>query len=55
LPCFLLCYRRFYLITVEVEARGAAAVVPMMLAIDAIQRYNEEREIDSLGMNSLRL
>ena len=32
----------FYLITVEVEARGAAAIVPMMLAIDAISRYREE-------------
>ena len=35
---------RFYLITVEVEARGAAAVLPMMLAMDAIQRFNEELE-----------
>jgi hypothetical protein len=32
----------FYLITAEVEARGAAAIVPMLLAIDAIQRFNEE-------------
>lgn len=32
----------FYLITVELEQRGAASVVPMMLLIDAIQRYNEE-------------
>lgn len=37
-------YHRFYLITVEVEARGAAAVLPMMLAMDAIQRFNEESE-----------
>jgi len=35
---------RFYLITVEIEARGAAAVLPMMLAIDAIERYNEEKQ-----------
>jgi indoleamine 2,3-dioxygenase len=34
---------RFYLITVEIEAKGAAAIMPMMLAIDAITRYNEER------------
>ena len=34
----------FYLITVEVEARGAASIVPIMLSIDAIQRYNEEQE-----------
>ena len=33
----------FYLITVEVEARGAAAIVPMMLAIDAISRFKEEQ------------
>jgi hypothetical protein len=33
---------RFYLITVEIEARGAAAVVPMMLATDAIQRHLDE-------------
>jgi hypothetical protein len=37
--------RRFYLVTVEVEARGAAAIVPVMLATDAIQRYNEEKDI----------
>lgn len=35
----------FYLITVEIEAKGAASVVPMMLSIDAIQRYNEEKEL----------
>eukprot|EP01038_Epipyxis_sp_PR26KG_P009706 gene9706-13064_t len=35
----------FYLITVEVEARGAAAVVPMMLSMDAIQRFNEEQTV----------
>ena len=34
----------FYLITVEVEARGAWSIVPIMLSIDAIQRYNEEQE-----------
>ena len=33
----------FYLITVELEQRGAASVVPMMLLIDAIQRYHEEQ------------
>jgi Indoleamine 2,3-dioxygenase len=32
----------FYLITVELEQRGASSVVPMMLLIDAIQRYKEE-------------
>ena len=32
----------FYLITVELEQRGAASVVPMMLLIDAVQRYEEE-------------
>jgi Indoleamine 2,3-dioxygenase len=32
----------FYLITVELEQRGAASVVPMMLLIDAIQRFKEE-------------
>lgn len=35
----------FYLITVEVEARGATSIVPMMLAIDAIQRHNEEKRV----------
>lgn len=35
----------FYLITVEIEARGAPAIVPTMLAMDAIQRYNEEEEL----------
>jgi hypothetical protein len=34
----------FYLITVEIEAKGAASVVPMMLSIDAIQRLKEETE-----------
>ena len=38
----------FYLITVELEQRGAASVVPMMLLIDAIQRYKEE---DSLRLS----
>lgn len=33
----------FYLITVEVEAKGARAIVPTLLAIDAITRYNEEQ------------
>jgi hypothetical protein len=32
----------FYLITVEIEARGATSIVPMMLSLDAIQRYQEE-------------
>lgn len=36
----------FYLITVEVEARGAGTIVPMMLAIDAIQRWREEKEME---------
>ena len=43
----------FYLITVELEGRGAAAIVPMMLTIDAIQRYNEEQE-HSLRKNKPR-
>jgi len=32
----------FYLLTVEIEAKGAAAIVPMLLIIDAIQRYKDE-------------
>lgn len=32
----------FYLVTVEIEAKGAEAVVPIMLAIDAIQRLKDE-------------
>lgn len=32
----------FYLITVEIEAKGARAIVPIMLAIDAIQRLKDE-------------
>ena len=31
------------MITVEIEARGAASITPLMLATDAIQRRNEER------------
>eukprot|EP01035_Chromulina_nebulosa_P016952 gene16952-22444_t len=42
----------FYLITVEIEAKGAAAVVPMMLAIDAIQRYQEEILVNNTISNS---
>lgn len=39
----------FYLITVEVEAKGAPGILPLMLAMDAIGRYNEEvKEIPSL-------
>jgi indoleamine 2,3-dioxygenase len=38
----------FYLITVEIEARGAAAVVPMMLTLDAIQRYDEEARVTGI-------
>ena len=34
----------FYLITVEIEARGAAGVIPMMLATDAIRRHLNEAE-----------
>ena len=30
----------FYLITTEIEARGAATIVPMMLTIDAVSRFN---------------
>lgn len=44
----------FYLITVEVEAKGAASVVPMMLSIDAIQRHNEEKEMQVLRKDRLR-
>lgn len=44
----------FYLITVEVEAKGAASVVPMMLSIDAIQRHNEEKEMQVLRKERLR-
>jgi Indoleamine 2,3-dioxygenase len=32
----------FYLITVEIEARGAPAIVPMLLAMDAISRSLDE-------------
>jgi len=32
----------FYLITVEIEAFGAPAIVPTMLAMDSIQRFNDE-------------
>lgn len=46
---FLKYICRFYLITVEIEAKGAAAVMPMMLAIDAIMRYNEEPRFQSNG------
>jgi hypothetical protein len=31
----------FYLITVEIEARGASAVLPVMLAMDAVKRFTE--------------
>ena len=34
----------FYLIHVEIEAKGGVAVVPVMMAIDAIQRFNENSE-----------
>lgn len=34
----------FYLITVEIEAKGAASIAPLMLSIDAIQRYLEEKK-----------
>ena len=44
----------FYLITVEIEARGAAAIVPLMLAIDAIQRHNESILNDRTGSTVLR-
>jgi indoleamine 2,3-dioxygenase len=35
----------FYLITADVEAKGAPGIVPMMLAVDAIQRFNEEIQV----------
>jgi hypothetical protein len=35
----------FYLITVEIEARGAQGIIPMMLALDAIERYQEEQRL----------
>jgi hypothetical protein len=44
----------FYLITVEVEAKGAGAVVPILLANDAIQRYNEEQMVSSTNNNNNR-
>lgn len=34
----------FYLITVEIEARGAASIVPTMLALDAVARSEEEKK-----------
>lgn len=37
------------MITVEIEAKGAAAILPMMLAIDAISRLNEERSEGELS------
>lgn len=33
----------FYLITVEIEAKGAAAIMPLLLANDAIQRFNASK------------
>lgn len=36
----------FYLITTEIEARGAATIVPMMLTMDAIQRFNHTDNAD---------
>eukprot|EP00606_Chrysophyceae_sp_TOSAG23-5_P000463 GSChrysophyteH2.ASY1.ANO1.348.1 assembled CDS len=36
----------FYLITTEIEARGAATIVPMMLTIDSICRYNSADNAD---------
>lgn len=32
----------FYLITTEIEARGASSVVPLMLVHDVVQRYNDK-------------
>ena len=40
----------FYLVTVEIEARGAAAIIPMLLSMDAIQRYDEEQASDLDGV-----
>ena len=34
----------FYLITVEIEAKGASCIAPMLLAMDSIQRYTEEQQ-----------
>lgn len=42
----------FYLITVEVEARGAEAIVPIMLSMDAIQRFQEEVVIKTIKKRS---
>lgn len=33
----------FYLITLEIESIGASSVLPMMLATDAIERFNEDK------------
>ena len=35
----------FYLITVEIEARGAAAVLPVMLAMNAVAKYRSDKEV----------
>ena len=45
----------FYLITVEVEARGAASIIPVMLSIDAIQRYREESEVRVRSLSGRRI
>lgn len=41
----------FYLITVEIEARGAVAIVPMMLALDATMRFQEEGKVSGVKTN----
>jgi indoleamine 2,3-dioxygenase len=37
----------FYLITVEIEARGAPGIVPVLLVNDAIQRFREEKQFST--------
>ena len=47
----------FYLVTVEIEARGAAAIIPTLLSMDAIQRFHEEQleaSLDSSGAQPRR-
>ena len=44
----------FYLVTVEIEARGAASIVPLMLIIDAIERSKNifSETISAIAMNA---
>lgn len=39
----------FYLITADVEAKGAPALVPLLLAMVAIQRFNRDGYVDAIG------